>query len=160
MRRFSPLPSQWHRSSITTFDTHSSGPHHCNDSSRASSPASSGASWPPFICPIHRDAVLLFYLYPHASAPLRAPRLRNWLSVVSLTVPCCYYHWMYLLCPENAFWTLSIDHSVSVIQSSTEGLEEESQLLDGSTPTVNYQIRARSSLQSAHLCYRFPSLRC
>ncbi len=32
------------------------------------------SEWPPFIYPVHRDAVLLFYLYPHASAPLRAPR--------------------------------------------------------------------------------------
>lgn len=160
MRRCSPLPSQWHRYSITTFDTLSSGPHHCNNSSHASSPASSEVSRPPFICPVHHDAVLFFYLYPHASAPLRAPCLRNWLSVVSLAVPCCYYHRMYLLCPENAFCTLSVDHSVSVIQSSTEGLEEGSQLLDGSTPAVNYQIRARSSSQNAHVCYRFPSLHC
>lgn len=151
MRCCSPLPFQWHRYSITTFDARSSRPHHCDDSSRASSPASSEASPAPFICLVHRNNILLFYLYPHVSAPLRVPRSRNWLSVVSLTVPCCYYHRMYLLVPENAFCTLSVDHSVSVIQSSTEGLEEGSQLLDGSTPAVNYQIHARSSSQNSPL---------
>lgn len=107
----------------------------------------------PFYLPGPSQCCSVFYLYPHASAPLRSPRLRNWLSVVSLAVPLLLLSQNVSAVSRKCVCTLSVDHSVSVIQSSTEGLEEGSQLLDGSTPAVNYQIRARSSSQSAHLCH-------
>lgn len=80
---------------------------------------------------------------------------------------CCFSRRPLLLLSQNVsavsrkcVCTRAVDRSVSVIQSSTEGLEEGSQLLDGSTPAVNYQIRARSSSHSAHLWHGSRSLYC
>lgn len=148
MRRCSPLPSRWHRYFITTFDARSSGPHRCTNSNCAFASASSGVSRP-LLSARSISMLFCFYLYPHASAPLRAQCFRNWLSVVSLAVPLLLLSQKCSWCVPECVCTLSVDHSVSVIQSSPEGLEEGSQLLDGSPPAVNYQIGARSSSQSA-----------
>lgn len=86
MRRCSPLPSRWHRYFITTFDARSSGPHRCTNSNCAFASASSGVSRP-LLSARSISMLFCFYLYPHASAPLRAQCFRNWLSVVSLAVP-------------------------------------------------------------------------